>query len=273
MRFRRGTQNPAYGAGEARRRRTSAASAGGTRSSASTNSTQRPVARSSAWLRWRWKLSKRRRTTRAPAPAAIWPVSFLDRSSSTTSSSSAEATLARQPPIRWASSRANTTADSDGTGSTLVADLDPGAADPVILERDPLVDQAAVEEEAVGRRPDHPIEVRAVVDADLADDGRLGAWRQVAAQARAVRIFRAAGGRRSGPVSPQPPDADPVDELLVGDGAEALEAAVGETGLRPAGAQRHRADIPHDRFDLERIADHQPLWRECQAENARIRPA
>src|SRR5690242_19096163 len=98
-----------------------------------------------------------------------------------------------------------------GVTGTLVADLDPGATDPIVLEVDPFVDQAAVEEESVLGRPDHPIQVRAVVHPDLADDGGLGAGPKLGAKAPAIWVFRAAGLRRAGPIHAEPPDTDPID--------------------------------------------------------------
>src|SRR5689334_21094726 len=99
----------------------------------------------------------------------------------------------------------------DSAAATLVANLDPGAADAIVLEGDALVDQTAVEEEAILRWPDHPIEVRAVVDANSANHGCLGARSEVGAEAPAIGVLRAAGLRRAGPVEAEPPDADSVD--------------------------------------------------------------
>src|SRR5438876_379168 len=117
------------------------------------------------------------------------------RSSSTTSTSLAQRTLATQPAIRYASSTARMAAVRVGLAATLVADFDPGAADAVVLEVDALVDQAAVEEEPIGRRSDHPIQVRTMIEADSADDGRFGARTELGAEAPAVRVLRTASLR------------------------------------------------------------------------------
>src|SRR5688572_11415600 len=99
------------------------------------------------------KSASSRARTAAPSVGPPSPPIYL---SPTSRSSTRDAAVVLRSVRRPRKART----DGAGPGHSLEADLNPGAADLVVLECDPFVDQAGVEVEAVGPRADLAVEVR-----------------------------------------------------------------------------------------------------------------